>query len=290
MAEFGDPLERPANSLAVIKYTGAKWNLSDWIIGNMPRHDIYLEPFFGSGAVFFSKPPVRTEVINDLDGQVVNLFRVCRDRPKELVRALELTPVAIDEHRAAYDEPEVGEPIEDARRMVVRAWMSFGGRQGVRGGFRRNFQQTRSTIDDWMLLPERVMAVTSRLRGAVIENEDAVALIGRYKNPETLIYADPPYPFSVRSDTVHDKYYRTEMGKDADHLALLDALDAHPGLVILSGYACPLYDDRLVGWKRIDRTARAQLGEPKIESLWLNRRASARVGHQMTIFDILPEG
>lgn len=271
---------------AIIKYPGAKWVLADWIIGNMPAHEVYLEPFFGSGAIFFNKRPSRTETINDLDDQVVNLFRVCRDRPQELIRAVELTPVSATEHHIAHDTKPTGDPVEDARMVLVKAWQSFGGRIFNRAGFRRNYQPTRSTVDDWLGLPSRIAAVVQRLKCASIECEDATKLIGRFKDPRTLIYADPPYPFSVRSEKVHDRYYRTEMGEDAEHLALLDALDSSPAMVALSGYACPLYDDRLAHWRRVERTAAAQLGGDRVEVLWLNQRAATAAGYQLTIWDL----
>ena len=59
---------------SLLRYPGAKWRLADWIVKHMPAHKIYLEPFFGSGAVFFNKHPCNTEIINDLDGDVVNLL------------------------------------------------------------------------------------------------------------------------------------------------------------------------------------------------------------------------
>lgn len=58
----------------VLKYPGAKWNLSSWIISHMPPHESYLEPYFGSGAVFFNKEPARIETINDMDGEIVNFL------------------------------------------------------------------------------------------------------------------------------------------------------------------------------------------------------------------------
>lgn len=72
----------------VLKYPGSKWRLADWIVSLMPPHKSYLEPFFGSGAVFFKKTPSRIETINDLDGEIVNLFRVIRERSEELERAV----------------------------------------------------------------------------------------------------------------------------------------------------------------------------------------------------------
>ena len=70
----------------VLKYPGSKWRIADWIIALMPPHKSYLEPFFGSGAVFFRKDPSRIETINDLDGEIVNLFRVIRERHGDTIR------------------------------------------------------------------------------------------------------------------------------------------------------------------------------------------------------------
>lgn len=85
----------------VLKYPGSKWTLAEWIVGHLPAHRVYCEPFFGSGAVFFTKPPSKLETINDLDGEVVNLFRVLRDRPDDLAAAAALTPYAREEHTLA---------------------------------------------------------------------------------------------------------------------------------------------------------------------------------------------
>jgi DNA adenine methylase len=281
--------DEPGDPRAVIKYPGAKWSTAGWIIDNMPAHDVYLEPFFGSGAVFFTKVPSRVEVLNDRDDQVVNLFRVCRDRPEELMRAVALTPVSLTEHHECHDTQAVGEPVEDARRLLVRSWQSFGGRIFNRAGWRRVYTPSRSMVDDWLGLPERITSVIQRLRMAAIECEDAIKTIERYKDPRTLIYADPPYPFAVRSDKIHDRYYRTEMGEDAEHLALLDALDKSPAMVIVSTYRNDLYDDRLTTWRRVERTANAQGGLERIETLYLNSAAAARAGYQLTIWDALQQ-
>lgn len=86
----------------ILKYPGAKWSIADWILEFIPEHDVYLEPFFGSGAVFFNKRPVRIETINDIDGDVVNLFRVIRTRAEELA--------------APRDTGGVGEVIETVQK------------------------------------------------------------------------------------------------------------------------------------------------------------------------------
>lgn len=93
----GNTAQRP-----VLKYTGSKWRMADWIISLMPPHRSYLEPFFGSGAVFFKKPPSRIETINDLDGEIANLFRCVREKTEELARAVELTPYSREEYERAW--------------------------------------------------------------------------------------------------------------------------------------------------------------------------------------------
>ncbi|WP_317259347.1 DNA adenine methylase [Paenibacillus baimaensis] len=77
----------------ILHYPSIKWNLSDWLI-DMPQHTTYLEPFFGSGAVLFNKVPSQLETVNDLDGDVVNLFRIIRERPEELAGVVHWTPYA----------------------------------------------------------------------------------------------------------------------------------------------------------------------------------------------------
>ena len=102
----------------ILRWPGAKWRIADWIIQHFPEHDVYCEPFFGSGAVFFRKNPSGTETINDVDHNVVNLFRVVRDSADELAKAIELTPYSREEYRDCHEQK--GDEIEQARRFLVR--------------------------------------------------------------------------------------------------------------------------------------------------------------------------
>ncbi|NJK44515.1 MAG: DNA adenine methylase [Pleurocapsa sp. SU_196_0] len=85
----------------MLKWAGAKWRVAEWIASRLPTHETYLEPFFGSGAVFFSKDPVKIELLNDLDQNVVNLFRVIREQTLELADACAFTPWAQDEYASS---------------------------------------------------------------------------------------------------------------------------------------------------------------------------------------------
>jgi len=265
----------------ILHYPGSKWSLAKWIIDHMPPHKTYLEPFFGSGAVFFRKKPSHLETINDLDGDVVNLFRVIRERPDELARMVYWTPYARQEYYASYEMTGADE-LERARRFLVRCWMSRGGKTSDRTGWKHNIDSSKcpnSTMpDQWNAVPERILAVTERLKQAQIENQPALQLIQRYKLPSVLIYADPPYILSTRSK----RHYRFEM-TDEDHMNLLDVLDEHPGPVLLSGYDHPIYNERLKKWRRVEHRALAEMGRIRNEVLWINPVAAEHQA-QLTLF------
>jgi DNA adenine methylase len=259
----------------ILKYPGAKWNLAPWIISHFPAHAHYVEPYFGSGAVFFNKAPAKHEVINDLSGDVVNLFRVIREDGERLAALIEMTPYSREECAIAHQV--VNDPLERARRFIVKTWQAHGAGE-ARGGT----TWSHSLIGDryverpamWRAIPPRVLAVIERLRDAEIEHRSAAEMIPDYAAPNALIYADPPYPLSTRNG----KMYQHEM-TDADHLTLLDALDAHPGPVVLSGYHCALYDERLRHWHTREKQAQAEKGNTRTEVLWLNQTCIDRLGY-----------
>ena len=76
----------------LLNYPGAKWGMAKEIVALMPPHRSYLEPFFGSGAVLFNKPPSAIETVNDIDGDIVNFFRVLREQPEKLATFIAMTP------------------------------------------------------------------------------------------------------------------------------------------------------------------------------------------------------
>ena len=250
---------------AILRYPGAKWELSKWICSNLPPHSIYVEPFFGSGAVFFGKKPVKTETLNDVDGNVVNLFKIIRERSEELCRVIELTPWARDEYFSSYSVDETADELEQARLFLVRCWQAFGSRNGARSGWRnRTTGSSPKEPSIWRTLPERVRIAAERLRYAQIENMDAINLIQRYNAPNCLIYADPPYMPDTRSRGI----YAHECD-EAYHEQLLYALEAHIGSVVLSGYNHPLYNERLRHWKRIEKTTCVERAARRTEILWI---------------------
>lgn len=218
--------------------------------------------------MLLQKPRSYGEVYNDLDGEIVNLFRVVRDRGPELEKLLRNTPFARDEFLLSYEPAD--DLVEQARRTMVRSFMGFGSgaASGAKTGFRANSNRSGSTpAHDWANYPLNIAPIMDRLRGVVIENKDACAVILQHDTPETLHYIDPPYASETR-DKGND--YRHEMTSE-QHRELAATLRELQGMVILSGYACPLYDDELyAGWYRVDRQALADGGRPRVEILWMN--------------------
>lgn len=264
---------------SVLRYPGGKAKIADWIVSHLPPHDIYIEPFFGGGSVFFAKPPARIEVINDLDDRVVNLFRVIRERPEELARLVSLTPWARSEFLASDDV--AGDALEDARRFLVRVWMAHGGKLAYRTGWRNGWAGGKDASRGgpakvWLTIPDRIALVAERLRETIIDNRPAVDSLAQWAHPSCLVYADPPYLHNTRDRDGggRGRIYAHEM-TDEDHRQLLDVLDVHPGPVAISGYASDLYDDRLAHWRRVDRANRAYRGAERTEVLWLNPVAAA---------------
>lgn len=268
----------------ILHYPGSKWSLAEWIIEHMPPHQTYLEPFFGSGAVFFNKAPSALETINDLDGDVVNLFKIIRDHPEELANTVKWTPYSREEYYNSYQVGAEVDELERARMFLVRCWMARGGKTSDRTGWKHNIDVSKAPNnrmpDQWSKVPDRILAVTDRLKRVQIEQQPALQLIERYKNPSVLIYADPPYLLSTRSK----RLYKNEM-TDADHIELLDALDEHPGPVILSGYDNDLYNIRIKHWRREEKKDLAEMGRIRTEVIWINPVAADQVGQQ-TIFSL----
>lgn len=267
----------------VLRWHGGKWLLAPWIIGHFPRHRVYVEPFGGAWSVGFRKPRATAEVWNDLDGELVNLFKVLRGRFRsaELTRQLRLTPFAREEFDRAYEPATCS--IERARRLIIRSFMGHGsdGASGqYRTGFRANSNRSGSTpAVDWTNLPDSLELAAARLRGVVIESRPALQVLAAHDGPDTLHYVDPPYLPATRTRANrrpdNGGCYRHELSQE-DHLELLAALHQLEGMVVLSGYPSPIYDTALPGWIRIDRAALADGALPRTECLWLNPACAAR--------------
>ena len=254
----------------VMRYHGGKWRIAPWIIAHFPAHRIYCEPFSGAASVFMRKNRVHGEVLNDLDGNIVNVFRVLRNRNKAamLERAVRLTPFSREEFRLSYDATQ--DSIERARRTLVRAFMGFGttSMRKSRTGFRaRTYTRNQTGPVDWATWPEQIQYYVQRLRGVIIENMDAIECIQLHDSIDTLFYVDPPYVGGTRSAGLRG--YRHELSDD-DHYRLITCLLSIEGMVVLSGYENEMYNDLLRGWTKKKHQTIADAGARRTEVIWMN--------------------
>lgn len=275
-------ITRPA-----LRYLGGKFRMAPAIIELLPAHRTYVEPYGGAMSVLLRKPKSYAEVYNDLDGEVVNLFRVLRDEAlaAELCRLVKLTPFAREEFEAAYDLTP--DPVERARRLIVRSFLGHGSNAtniNRTTGFRVNSSRSGTTPSgDWASYPKALAAVGMRIRegGVAIENRPALEVMAQHDGESTLHFLDPPYPHSTRSGKriggpIYTAYVH-EM-TDEDHLELLTAIHGLEGMVVICGYHCPMYDDALSGWRMVEMKAQADGGRERTEVLWFNEAAADRHG------------
>lgn len=268
-----------------VRWYGGKFLLAPRIIPFLPPHRTYTEAFGGGAGVLLQKPRSHGEVYNDLDDDVVTLFRVLQDptASARLIELLRITPFARREFELSYERSE--EPLERARRLVIRSFMGFGSNAhalNLRGhrstGFRSNSNLSGTTpAQDWRNLPDALPAVVERMRGVVIEHRDAAVILKRHDGEDALHYVDPPYVHATRSTfKLGQRGYKHEMDDEA-HASLLEVVRSLDGMVVLSGYANPLYDRALADWRRVEMKAFADGARPRVEVLWLNAKACARL-------------
>lgn len=261
----------------LVRWYGGKALMSAWIIANLPPHRVYIEPLGGSASVLLRKPRSEVEVLNDADAELANLYRVVRD-PRDcgaLGMLCALTPFSAAEFKLACEPVEGDRPVERARRLLVRHYMgraSDARRPASRTGFRSFSGPGRSVpARDWYTYSDGIGLIGARLRDVVVECGDAVAVMRRHDREDACHYVDPPYLPSTRKDP--SSGYRHELD-EAGHVRLLDALLGLMGAVVLSGYASPLYDEALAGWRRVTRQVRDQAMGVREEVLWLSPRAT----------------
>jgi DNA adenine methylase len=266
---------------------GGKYSHLDWLLPLLPPAIHYCEPFGGSAAVLLNREPAPVETYNDIDGEVVNFFRVLRNQKEELLEAIGLTPFAREELRTAvngknrqYELSELSD-VERARRFFVRA-------RQVRTGLAQTASEGRwahckltsragmaGAVSRWLGSVEGLAEIAQRLLRVQIESGPAIEVIERYDSPDTLFYCDPPYVHESRSDT---KAYAFEMTDD-EHRALADVLHQVKGKVALSGYPCKLMDTLYGDWICVEAPAKKAhstntrpdtVKQNRIEVLWIN--------------------
>jgi len=243
----------------VLNYHGSKYSMTPWILAHMPPHDCFVDAFGGSGSLFTAKKPVLFEVYNDKGQDISNFFRVLREQPEELARVVACTPWSREEFNASFEL--AGTSLEQARRLLVRSWQSRGTPPLItsEGQWKSGWRYQRSRgekadgtpsrggvfVDQWSRIPDAILVFADRMKHVQLEQDDAVAVIKRFDDPQALIYADPPYLPETRSRW-RGHAYEVEMD-EADHVRLADVMNELNGYGIVSGYASELYRDLYEG-------------------------------------------
>ena len=271
-------------------YYGGKTRFAPWIASLLPEHRVYVEPFAGSAAVLLAKRPVRHEILNDLDGQVVNFYRMLRERCEDLAAAVSLTPYSREEYALAdFDEPGIDD-LERARRWWVRSTQGFGQSATVAAGWSISTAQNSPRMHQLTNRVGRFAEIAERLRHVFIENQPAFDVIERHaQRADACLYLDPPYLAATRSTL---NCYRHEMHDEESHRQLAHLVADVPAHVVVSGYASPLYDDDIfAGWHRVERQVVRRAGNGRtrrldnaVEVLWSNRPLA--VAHQPTLAEV----
>lgn len=275
-----DAPKRPA-----LRYYGGKWKLAPWIISHFPPHKNYVEPCGGAASVLLQKPRSPLETYNDLDGNVVNFFRVLRDQPNELIRKIRLTPWARAEYELGLQSCK--DDVEQARRFFVASWMSMQG--GAHEKTSKTWRCQKDANGRYSICyneptiknAEKALGdISRRLLRVQIERLAATDCILKFDNADAMIYFDPPYVTDTRSN---GDRYRFETDNDF-HVEAAELLRNAAGYVVVSGYACPLYIDlyEAHGWHRVDKEAQTNSGGKRIESLWLSPRTHAALFDKYT--------
>lgn len=147
---------------ALLKYPGAKNRIAPWIVRHIPPHKVYCEPFLGSGAVFLNKEPAYNEILNDIDDDIYNLFRIVRENPEELCKLIDATPYSRTEYSTAYMDESVSD-LERARRFAVKCWQGFGCGNKYKNGYRRGIGATSpNPAKAWAKLPDTIQLAANQ--------------------------------------------------------------------------------------------------------------------------------
>ncbi len=254
---------------------GGKFIHLDWLLPLLPAAHHYCEPFGGSAAVLLNREPSPVETYNDLDGEVVNFFRMLREQADVLVRAIGLTPFSREEFYLSLQNGNGNvRSLEKARRFFVRArQVRTGLAQTASLGRWANCKNTSrggmsGVVSRWLGSTRDLAEIATRLLRVQIENRPALEVIKLYDDKHALFYCDPPYPHKSRGDT---KAYLFEMDDQA-HRELAEVLHACKGNVGISGYRCELMDQLYRDWRRVDAKPKMchSIKKPRREALWVN--------------------
>lgn len=226
-----------STQINTVPYLGSKFSILPWLLPLLPRTKSFVELFGGSMVVTINREPSQIETYNDINGNLVNFFRVLRDNTEELITKLYLTPHSRQEYEESWFEA-TDTPIEQARKFFVRMRQSVlaTGSQNQKKGWLTATRETRCKISEatnkYLKSVDGLHRIVERLKMIQIENRSWNFVVDAYDNEFSLLYADPPYDVEKRSGGSDYQFDFTE----ADHVALHDRLLQVKAKAAVSGY------------------------------------------------------
>lgn len=268
----------------VLSYQGSKFRIANWIISFFPDHKVYCECFGGTASVLMRKPRALTEIYNDNNSKIYDVFKLLRNKEKalELKRRLELTPYSRQEYYETDYIDNNDDDIEKVRKTIVRAFFGI-----CAGSVNRNLSGFLSGIDNrdykqhqknaWLNYPDSIISFCDRLHGIILENRDALEVIKIYDTSETLHYVDPPYLMGLWNK--QDRKVYKDILTDNDHISLLNLLKAVKGYVVLSSYDNNIYRDMLNDWHIEQKETMNQKRQKRIETIWISPKTWDKINY-----------
>jgi DNA adenine methylase len=220
----------------LITYYGGKQKLAPIILQLIPEHTLYAEPFAGGAAIFFNKRPSDVEVLNDMNGELMNFYKVVKLRFDELYKLISVTLHSRKSHKHAwiiYNYPELFDEVKRAWAIWVLSMQSYAARLDGSWGFDIADGTTSKKIS--ISRAEFTRMYSYRLEKVQLENADALYIIKSRDSENSFFYCDPPY---YNSDLGHYKGYTKD---DFNHL--LQTLEGIKGKFLLSSYPSKLLED-----------------------------------------------
>lgn len=212
-----------------LTYYGGKQGLVKIILPFIPKHQTYIEPFIGGGAIFWAKPPSKVEVVNDYNGELINFYEVCKNNFVELEKLIRVSLHSRSLHNDAqviYSHPHLFTRLQRAWAVWVLCNQSFSSRLNGSWGYNKKVSTASITLSNKRQSFTEELAI--RLQNVQIENTDALRIINSRDYEQAFHYIDPPY---INTDCGHYDGYSRE-----DFTGLLKCLSQIKGKFILSSF------------------------------------------------------
>jgi DNA adenine methylase len=216
-----------------ISYYGGKQKLLSTILTKIHPHKLYCEPFLGGAAIFFGKPQSEVEVINDTNKELMNFYRVCKEKFLDLQSLVRITLHSRKAHQDAHvinANPHLFSDVQRAWAVWVLSSQSFSSMLDGSWGYDISKRSTTTKISNKREQFTEDLAI--RLQDAQLECADALYVIQSRDSENSFFYCDPPY---FNSDCGHYDGYTIE-----DFERLLQTLNKIKGKFLLSSYPSPI--------------------------------------------------